>query len=448
MHLHFCIGRISDLVNIQTICAFFSTPRCHDRAVHSMKSLARPLSLCQPEKPKCGKAGCPQPATSVANAGPTGALGQTRSTVGWPGWVPAILVVLLISNYTNWAQQYSFTTLAGSAGQTGSTDANGNNARFNRPFGVAVDSAGNLYVADTQNHTIRKISVTGAVSTFAGSVGQSGSTDATGIAASFKLPRTVAVDAQGTVYVADTDNHTVRIITPTGVVTTLAGNPGQPGSADGTGVNASFNFPVGVATDSTGNVFVSDTGNHTIRMIAPGGVVTTLAGIAGQSGNADGAGSIARFNHPEGLTVDASGNVYVADQDNLIIRKIDPTGVVTTLAGSPGQTGSSDGNGITARFAGPSGVAVDGAGNVYVADSGNQTIRKITPTGLVTTLAGNVGQSGGTDGTGNAATFNDPEWIAVDTSGNLFVADTLNHTIRKGTPPTTLTGTVRNASKG
>ena len=215
----------------------------------------------------------------------------------------------------------------------------------------------------------------------------------------------MAVDAAGNVYVADTGNDTIRKITPAGVVTTLAGTAGQAGSADGTGTAARFNEPDGVAVDAAGNVYVADTNNDTIRKITPAGVVTTLAGTAGQAGSADGTGAAAQFNAPEGVAVDGAGNVYVADTGNDTIRKITPAGVVTTLAGTAGQVGSADGTGSAARFNDPDGVAVDGAGNVYVADTINDTIREITPAGVVTTLAGSPGQYGSADGTGAAAQF-------------------------------------------
>ena len=177
-------------------------------------------------------------------------------------------------------------------------------------------------------------------------------------------------------------------MTPAGVVTTLAGLAGSQGSADGTGSAARFAWPIGVAVDSTGNVYVADNGNDTIRKVTPAGVVTTLAGLAGSSGSADGTGSAARFYGPSGVAVDSAGNVYVADTGNYTIRKVTPAGVVTTLAGLAGTEGSADGTGSAARFSYPSGVAVDSAGNVYVADTGNNTIRKVTPAGVVTTLAG------------------------------------------------------------
>ena len=199
------------------------------------------------------------------------------------------------------------------------------------------------------------------------------------------------MDAAGNVYVADASNDTIRKITPAGVVTTLAGSPGQTGSADGTGSAARFYSPRGVAVDAAGNVYVADTFNDTIRKITPAGVVTTLAGTAGQSGSADGTGSAARFDDPDGVAVDGAGNVYVADSATTRSARSRPAGVVTTLAGTAGQAGSADGTGSAARFNDPDGVAVDAAGNVYVADTSNDTIRKITPAGVVTTLAGIAG---------------------------------------------------------
>jgi NHL repeat len=245
----------------------------------------------------------------------------------------------------------------------------------------------------------------------------------------------VATDSGGNVYVSEWGNDTIRKITPAGVVTTLAGSATAPyGSADGTGSAARFSNPAGVATDSGGNVYVADLGNATIREITPAGVVTTLAGSAGLNGSADGIGSAARFALPAGVATDSGGNVYVAEWSNHTIRKITPAGLVTTLAGSPRISGSVDGTGSAARFNSPTGVATDSGGNVFVADSSNSTIRKITPAGVVTTLAGSAGQSGIADGTGSAARFSGPQGVATDSRGNVFVADTFNNKIRVGRP--------------
>ena len=336
------------------------------------------------------------------------------------------------------------TTLAGTARVAGSTDATGAAARFNRPVGVATDSTGNVYVAEFSNHTIRKITPTGAVTTLAGTAGVFGSTDATGAAASFRGPFGVATDSAGNVYVADFGNHTIRKITPTGAVTTLAGTAGATGSTDATGAAARFNGPASVATDGSGNVYVAEFSNRTVRKITPAGVVTTLAGTAGLTGSTDATGAAARFNFPQGVATDSAGNVYVADSGNSTLRKITSAGLVTTLAGTAGVLGSTDAAGAAASFRGPTGVATDSAGNVYVADSSNNTLRKITPAGLVTTFAGTAGAFGSTDATGAAARFNGPAGAAADSAGNVYVADQQNHTLRKITPAgvvTTLAGT-------
>ena len=325
---------------------------------------------------------------------------------------------------------YAISTFAGTVRTTGSLD--GTPGTFSFPFGMAVDASGNVYVGDTYNDTIRKISATGVMSTLAGSVGVAGSTDATGSAAVFNHPEGVAVDASGNVYVADISNSTIRKITSTGVVTTLAGLAGSSGATDLTGAAARFNGPAGVAVDSSGNVYVADTYNDTIRKITPAGAVTTLAGSAGVQGSTNGTGSGALFYLPAGVAVDSSGNVYVADTYNDTIRKITPGGAVTTLAGTAGTSGSADGTGAAALFYAPIGIAVDSAGTVYVADTSNSVVRKVTSAGVVTTLAGQVKVQGSVDGAGINAQFNLPYGIAVDSSKAIYVGDTLNTTVRKG----------------
>ncbi|HMD61991.1 MAG TPA: immunoglobulin domain-containing protein, partial [Opitutaceae bacterium] len=337
------------------------------------------------------------------------------------------------------------TTFSGVATVVGFVDGTGTAAQFYLPAGMAADSGGNVYVADSGNNTVRKLTPAAVVTTLAGTPG-SGNSDGTGPAAQFNLPSGVAVDGSGNVYVADLNNYTIRKITPGGVVSTLAGTPGAAGSADGTGAAARFYVPYDVAVDASGNLYVADTGNETIRKITPGGVVTTLAGVAGTAGSTNGTGAGALFTNPLGIAVDGSGNLYVSEQQNDDIRKIAPGGVVTTLAGTPGSVGSRDGTGSAAQFNLPAGVAVDGNGNVYVGDYGNSTIRKITPAGVVTTLSGSAGISGSADGTGAAAQFYAPIGVAADASGNVFVADQANDTIREITPAgvtTTLAGTPR-----
>lgn len=322
------------------------------------------------------------------------------------------------------------TTLAGSLGTSGSQDGVGNTARFQDPIGVALDSSGNLFVADRTNHSIRKVTMNGTVTTLAGGMGTSGSVDGVGGNARFIAPYGIAADSAGNVYVADNQNHAVRKVTQAGVVTTFAGMMGASGSIDGTGTAARFYYLLGVAVDATGNVYVADEFNHSIRKITPARAVSTLAGLSGSSGKLDGTGTNARFQGPVGVTVDAAGNVYVVDRGNHAIRKVTPAGVVTTLAGALATSGRLDGVGSNARFASPYGITVDPVGNLYVGDTGNHAIRKITPAGVVTTLIGALGTTGGVDGTGNAVRFNGPYGVAIDSAGNLYVGDRYNHSIR------------------
>jgi hypothetical protein len=340
------------------------------------------------------------------------------------------------------------TTLAGSAGLNGTTDGQGTAARFDHPSAVALDGAGNVYVIDTSNQTVRKISLNGSVSTLAGSPGAVGRTDGAGTAAKFFYPGGIAVTGAGTVYVADTGNHTLRVVTSAGVVTTLAGATGLPGIADGVGGEALFSYPYGITMDASGNLYIADHDNNTIRRMNTAGGVTTLAGAAKISGSADGVGGAARFNGPAGVAVDGSGNIYVADAGNTSIRKVTANGTVTTFAGVSGVAGSADGVGAGARFNAPQGLAVDAAGNVYVADTNNSTVRKITPAGVVTTLAGVAGQTGTADGPGGSARFNGPYAVAVDASGNVYVADFFNATIRKITASGTVSTLAGFAGQG
>jgi sugar lactone lactonase YvrE len=321
------------------------------------------------------------------------------------------------------------TTLAGN-GTPGYADGTGGptgTAEFNAPDGVALDTQGNVYVADGSNNRIREINVSGSVTTLAGN-GASGFADGTGGptgTAEFNGPAAIAIDSHGNAYVGDSGNSRIRKIDSVGQVTTLAGN-GKQGYAPGAGRTAEFNNIGGIAVDAHGTVYVGDTGNNIVRTIDVGGDVTTLAGNL-MPGDADGSGGpngFAQFHFPCGLAVDAEGNIYVADALNHAIRKIDASGNVMTLAGPAG-------------FNTPTAVALDAQGNIYVADSGSHRIRKIEVSGAVTSLAGNGGNSytgGWSDGTGGpngAAQFSSPQGVAVDAQGNIYIGDTYNNRIRK-----------------
>lgn len=321
-------------------------------------------------------------------------------------------------------------TFAGAAGLPGSADGTGSAARFYQPSGVTSDGS-SLYVTDSGNNTIRQIVIsTGVVTTLAGTPSVTGgSADGTGSAAQFNASRLIAFDGTD-LYLADAGNHTIRkIVISTGVVTTPFGTAGASGSVDGTGNAARFNGPRGIGTDGT-CLYVADTGNYTIRQIVIStGAVTTLAGTPGASGSADGIGAAARFNDVRGIATDGA-NLYVVDAGKNTIRKIViSTAVVTTLAGTAGVTGAADGTGSAAQFNGPRGITISGA-NLYVTDYGNNTIRKIViATGAVTTLSGTAGATGGTDGVGGAAQFNQPYGITT-VGTDFYVTEQGNNTIR------------------
>ncbi|HTE01114.1 MAG TPA: hypothetical protein VK668_17610 [Mucilaginibacter sp.] len=314
------------------------------------------------------------------------------------------------------------TTFAGSAA-SGSADGTGTAAQFNNPNGIATDAAGNIYVADTFNSLIRKITPAGLVTTLAGN-GTAGYADGTGTAAQFYGPQGLAVDASGNIYVADFGNNVIRKITPAGVVSTLAGNT-TAGYVDGTGTAAEFSSPAAVAVDAAGNVYVADHNNNMIRKITSAGVVTRIAGTttAGYANATFDAttGAYGLFKDPNGIAVDASGNVYVADLGNHAIRKITSAGVITTVGGSPVQS---------AVIGLPAGVTVDATGNLFIADEAGR-ILELTSAGVLYTLAGATNVAGFADGDGAAAKFNTPTGIAVNATGNIFVADFNNNSIRK-----------------
>jgi hypothetical protein len=328
----------------------------------------------------------------------------------------------------NYVLTVSVTSIAGN-GTRGFVDGPGNTAAFALLSGIAIDGNGNLFVADQFNNCIRKIIPGNAVvvSTFAGStLGMAGIEDGTGTAARFNYPTGLSFDAQGNLIVGDilSSRSRIRKITAAGIVTTLAGSAGE-GYVDGPVNTAEFSAPTGVATDGQSNIYVADFNNNRIRKITAGGVVSTLAG-SGQQGLLDGVGTAAKFYSPAGITVDSQGNLYVADADNNGIRKITTAGVVTTICAG---FGFADGNLSQARFRTPRNMAIDGQGNIYVADGGNNRIRKITAAGTVSTIAGN--DIGFADGDAITAKFNTPYALVLDAQGNIYVTDTYNYRVRK-----------------
>jgi sugar lactone lactonase YvrE len=376
-------------------------------------------------------------------------------------------------------------TLAGSPGQSGSFDGRGATATFNHPSGLVLDAFGNLLVADENNHTIRKVTPNGTVSTFAGSPNSPGATDGNGGAARFCYPTALALGPSGALYVADSYNFAVRKISPSGQVSTLTGQANSPGDADGPTISAQFNVLSGIVCDASETIYVT-TESGTIRKITPDGTVSTVAGIphsyghrdgvkavagfedlnaialgsfgtllvsdatcirsvsqagdvltlagsTGTSGSWDGAGTSARFSNPEGMAMSNSGDLFVSDRGETI-RRIAPSGVVTTVAGTPGWNGIRDGLGPEAVFSLPTAMTFTPSGDLLIVDTGNSVIRKMSPEGQVSVFAGYPMIEGSTDSTGLFARFAGPMGILSDLAGNLLVADTRNHTIRKVTP--------------
>ena len=329
--------------------------------------------------------------------------------------------------YGSGAHALLVSTLVGTS-VGGAANGNSATATLNGPTSVAIDAAntGSILISDYNNHLIRIVTPSGMVSTLAGS-GTASFANGQGAAASFNYPVGVAVEFAGTVLVGDRSNNRIRAVTPGGAVSTLAGSGAATPFSDGQGAAATFSSPYGVALDSAGTLYVADWGNQKVRKVTLGGAVSTLAGT-GAMGAANGAGAAATFNGLTGVAVDAAGNVLVADRDNHLIRRVSPGGVVSTLAGS-GAAGSANGAGAGSAFNKPFGVAVDAGGNCIVADQLNNLVRRITPGGVVSTLAGS-GAAAFANGADAAAAFNGPTGATVNASGAVLIADQNNQRVR------------------
>jgi sugar lactone lactonase YvrE len=335
------------------------------------------------------------------------------------------------------AQSGTMITLAG----TGSSGYNSDGgaatlAQLNTPYGVTVDSAGNIFIADGANHRIRKVSSSGVITTVAGN-GSSGYSGDGGpaMAAQLSTPFGIAVDSTGNLFIADTYNHCIREVSSSGDITTVAGNGSYGFSGDGgAATSAQLNYPFGVAVDAAGNLYIADTDNHRIRKVSSG-VITTVAGNGsfGFSGDS-GLATSAKLNWPNGIAVDPAGNLYIGDTSNNRIRKVTTLGIINTIAGNGGSGYNGDGIAATsASLSVPTGIAVDVAGNLFIADQYHSRIRKVS-SGIITTVAGTG--SYGYSGDGGAATLaqiNFANGVAVDSTGDIFIADTNNHRIREVT---------------
>ncbi len=369
---------------------------------------------------------------------------KTSSLSSYKSLLRRVLVSIILLNnsfsftfsQSSKSEEYRFETISGSV--DGYMDGDVKQALFRTPEGITVDSKGNIFITEYWTTVVRKISHDGMVSVLAGMGNEPGSLNGVGSEARFNKPHGLVVVGDSVIYVCDMKSHTIRKVTYGGVVTTYAGVMDKQGSEDGFRTNATFNQPEAIAVNSKGELFVADSYNFTIRKIALNGEVTTFAGIAGKEGYADGKGSKSLFNKPLGIAIDGKDNIYVADSDydgkggNSLIRKISPKGFVSTFAGIPMKAGHVDGKTKDSQFDRPVGITVSSDGVIFVADTKACLIRKIDTNGNVTTIGGTYLESKSVDGIGANARFADPQSIAVDKDGNLYITDTFAGKIRKG----------------
>ncbi|MBI1224933.1 MAG: T9SS type B sorting domain-containing protein [Bacteroidetes bacterium] len=342
-----------------------------------------------------------------------------------------IVITLTLLSCFAMANAQWVTTVAGVVETPGSNDGPALSSRFFNPHGIAADTLGHIFIADQNNHVIRILDTnTHTVTTLAGTAGISGSNDGIGSAARFHEPLGICATPDGVVYVADTKNNKIRKITLSGKVETIAGT-GNYGTSNGLALSSTFGNPTGIEIDAFGNLYVADHLTNIIRKVSTDGFVTTVAGMAYIPGDADGTGTDAQFWRPYGLTIDHAGNILVADEWNHKIRKVTPQGIVTTLAGN-GIQGHANGPSSDAMFNYPWDVTVDDDGNVFVADGYNYVIRKIEPNGVVSTVVGNPQVPGYQDGQGSTAAFKGTTGLTWSTkTKSVFVCDSYNHVVRE-----------------